>query len=262
MQPHADLYVDRARADSFGAAARLYDARRPRYPDQLIDDLLSRGAQTVLDVGAGTGIASRQLLDEGADVVAVEPDPRMAEIAKEKGIPVEMGTFENWDPANRSFDLVVFGQSFHWVNPTIALPKVHSLLSTGGQLALMWNRLFPTDPTHADFAEIYRDYMDPGSPLIDGSSIGIVETDGSTDRLIASITASGFTVEEQRYPRNDHYSALHWLDLVFTYSNHLILPADKAAELRARLAARIGSRGVTVGGDTLLVLATRSQESG
>ena len=186
MQSRADLYTDRARADSFGAAARLYDARRPGYPNQLIADLLSRGAQRVLDVGAGTGIASRQLLDNGADVLAVEPDPRMAEIAKEKGISVEMGTFENWDPANRNFDLVVFGQSFHWVNPSVALPKIHALLSTDGQLALMWNRLRPTDPTHGDFAEIYRDYMDPGSPLIDGSSIGIVETDGSTrppDRL-------------------------------------------------------------------------------
>lgn len=258
MQPQADLYVDRARADSFGAAAQLYDARRPRYPDQLIDDLLSRGAQTVLDVGAGTGIASQQLLDKGADVLAVEPDPRMAEIAKEKGIPVEMGTFESWDPAKRNFDLVVFGQSFHWVNPSIALPKIHSLLSTGGQLALMWNRLSPTDPTHSDFAEIYRDYMNPGSPLIDGSSIGIVETDGNTDRLIASITASGFTVEEHTYPRDDHYSAEHWLDLVFTYSNHLILAAEKASELRARLADRIGAQGVSVGGDTLLILAKRS----
>src|ERR1700704_3615755 len=258
MQPRADLYDDRARADSFGAAAQLYDARRPRYPDQLIDDLLSRGAQTVLDVGAGTGIASQQLLDKGADVLAVEPDPRMAEIAKEKGIPVEVGTFASWDTAKRNFDLVVFGQSFHWVNPSIALPKIHSLLSTGGQLALMWNRLSPTDPTHSDFAEIYRDYMNPGSPLIDGSSIGIVETDGNTDRLIASIRASGFTVEEHTYPRDDHYSAEHWLDLVFTYSNHLILAAEKASELRVRLADRIGAQGVSVGGDTLLILAKRS----
>src|ERR1700754_5064037 len=123
MQPRADLYVDRVRADSFGAAARIYDARRPRYPDQLIDNLLSRGTRTVLDVGAGTGIASEQLLGKGVDVLAVEPDPRMAEIAKEKGIPIEIGTFESWDPAERRFDLVVFGQSFHWVDPRIALPK-------------------------------------------------------------------------------------------------------------------------------------------
>jgi SAM-dependent methyltransferase len=262
VQPQADLYTDRSRADSFGAAARLYDSRRPRYPSQLIADLLSRGAQRVLDVGAGTGIASRQLLDKGADVLAVEPDPRMAGIAKEKGIRVEMGTFENWDPANRNFDLIVFGQSFHWVNPSVALPKIDALLSTGGQLALMWNRLIPTEPTDGDLAEIYRDYMDPGLSLIGGSSIGVSEADGNIDRLTAPITAAGFTVEEQTYPRDEHYSAERWLDLVFTYSSHLILAADKAAELRARLAERIGPRGVSVGGDTLLILATRTRESG
>jgi SAM-dependent methyltransferase len=258
MQSHADLYRDRVRADSFGAAARVYDARRPRYPAQLIDDLLMKGARTVLDVGAGTGIASEQFLGSGAKVLAVEPDPRMAEVAKGKGIPIEIGTFENWDPAERRFDLVVFGQSFHWVNPDIALPKVHALLSAGGQLALMWNRLFPTDPTHGDLAEIYRDYMDPGSSLFGGSPNGLVDTERRTERMIASITASGFTVEERTYPRHAHYSTEQWLDLAFTHSNHLILAADKASELRARLAERIGSKGVSVGGDTLLILATRS----
>lgn len=254
MQPRADLYVDRVRADSFGAAARIYDARRPRYPDRLIDDLFSQGTQTVLDVGAGTGIAAEQLRRKGVDVLAVEPDPRMAAIAKEKGIPIEIGTFERWDPAERRFDLVVFGSSFHWVNPDIALPKAHRLLSRGGHLALMWNRLFPTHPTHTDFADIYRDYMDASSPLVDRSSNGLVET----DRLIAAITAAGFTVEVRTYPRRDHYSTEQWLELAFTYSNHLILAAEKAAELRARLAERIGPKGVWVGGDTLLVLATRS----
>src|ERR1700754_1988282 len=163
--PHADLFLDRLRADSFGAAAQAYDAHRPRYPAQLIGDLLMQSPQTMLDVGAGTGIASEQLLARGVNVLAVEPDPRMAAVARNKGIRVETGTFETWDPAERRFDLVVFGQSFHWVNPDIALPKVHRLLTSGGRLALMWNRLFPTRPTHSDFAEIYGDYMDPGSSL-------------------------------------------------------------------------------------------------
>jgi SAM-dependent methyltransferase len=258
MQPHADLYLDRARADSFGAAARLYDARRPRYPAQLIDDLLMQGARTVLDVGAGTGIASEQLLERGVNVLAVEPDPRMAEVARGKAIPIEIGTFENWYPAERRFDLVVFGSSFHWVNPDIALPKAHRLLSSGGRLALMWNHLVPIHPTRSDLAEIYRDYMDAGSPLADGLSNGTIDTEHRTDGLIDSIAAVGFTVEQRTYPRDDHYATEQWLDLAFTYSNHLVLAAEKASELRARLAERIGPKGVSVGGDTLLILATRS----
>jgi SAM-dependent methyltransferase len=259
MQPREGLYLDRARADSFGAAARIYDAHRPRYPAQLIDDLLMQSPQAVLDVGAGTGIASAQLLAKGANILAVEPDPRMADVARDKGIRVEIGTFESWDPAERRFDLVVFGQSFHWVNPDIALPKVHRLLTSGGRLALMWNRLIPTHPTHSDLAEIYRDYMDPGSSVFGGSPNDLGDTERRrTERMIASITASGFTVEERTYPRHAHYSTQQWLDLAFTHSNHLVLAAEKASELRARLAERIGSTGVSVGGDTLLILATRS----
>jgi hypothetical protein len=122
----------------------------------------------------------------------------------------------------------------------------------------MWNRLLPTRPTRIDLAEIYRDYMDPGSHLVDGSSNGPIDTEHRTDGLIAAITASGFTVEERTYPRNDHYSTEQWLDLAFTYSNHLVLASEKASELRTRLAERIGSQGVSVGGDTLLILATHT----
>jgi SAM-dependent methyltransferase len=257
MQSRADLHLDRARADSFGAAARVYDARRPRYPDQLIDDLMRPGARTVLDVGAGTGIVSEQLLEWGVDVLAVEPDPRMAEVARGKGISIEIGTFENWDPEQRRFDVIVFGSSFHWVNPDIGLPKAHRLLSTGGRLALIWNRVVPTHPTRSDLAEIYQGYVDPGSHLVDGSSNGPIDTEHRTDGLVGSITASGFTVEERTYPREDHYSTEQWLDLAFTYSNHLVLAAEKASELRTKLAERIGADGVSVGGDTLLILATR-----
>ncbi|MDT5314862.1 MAG: hypothetical protein QOE74_3882, partial [Mycobacterium sp.] len=103
----------------------------------------------------------------------------------------------------------------------------------------MWNRLVPTRPTQRDLAEIYRDYVDPSSPLVDGSSNGL-DAEHRTDGLIDSIAASGFTVEERTYPRDDHYSTEQWLDLAFTYSNHLVLAAEKASELRSKLAERIG----------------------
>jgi SAM-dependent methyltransferase len=257
VQPGTDLYADRARADSFGSVAQIYDSHRPRYPDAMINDLVSLNLGRVLDVGAGTGILSEQLLRQGLNVLALEPDSRMAAVARNKEIAVEMATFEAWDPAGRTFDLITFGQSFHWVNPAIALPKIHGLLHDGGRLALMWNRLVPTAPTNRDFAEIYCDYMDPDAPLTDASSKGLVETDGNISAVIASLTAAGFTAQERTYPRKARYSREQWLDLVFTYSNHLTLPDDKAAELRARLADRIGSHGVTVGGDTLLILGSR-----
>jgi hypothetical protein len=142
----------------------------------------------------------------------------------------------------------VFGASFHWVDPAVALPKVRDVLTDGGRLALIWNRLEPTRPTRADFEQIYRDYMD-----VDART-----TDGRPDEVVAMITAAGFTVAQRKYPHSLHYSAQQWVDLVFTYSNHLTLAADKASELRVRLAERIGAAGVSVGGDALAILATPS----
>src|SRR5262245_9709269 len=96
--PHWRILVDRRRAESFGSRAAEYDRHRPRYPNELVAALVDRDGIRVLDVGAGTGIASAQLRAAGADVTAVEPDPRMAKIAADKGIRVEVATFESWQP--------------------------------------------------------------------------------------------------------------------------------------------------------------------
>jgi SAM-dependent methyltransferase len=246
MPPRLNLFTNRERANSFGGAAHNYDTHRPRYPDQLIDDVLAVGAPRVLEAGAGTGIASMQMIERGADVLAVEPDTRMAAVAQAKGIPVELATFEDWEPAGRRFDRVVFAASFHWVDPAVALPKVRGILNDGGKLALIWNRLRPTSPTRADFEAIYRDYMD-------------VEThrgDGNPNAVVDMITAAGFTVTQREYPHDLHYSAQQWVDIAFTFSHQLILAADKAAELRSRLIEHIGPAGVSVGGDAVGIFAT------
>jgi SAM-dependent methyltransferase len=246
MPPRLNLFTNRERANSFGGAASNYDTHRPRYPDQLIDDVLAPGARRVLEAGAGTGIASMQMIERGAEVLAVEPDTRMAAVAQAKGIPVELATFEDWEPAGRRFDRVVFAASFHWVDPAVALPKIRGILNDGGKLALIWNRLRPTSPTRAEFETIYRDYMD-------------VEThrgDGNPDEVVNMITAAGFTVTQRKYPHDLHYSAQQWVDIAFTFSHQLILAADKANELRSRLIERIGPPGVSVGGDAVGIFAT------
>lgn len=246
MPPRLHLFTNRQRANSFGGAAENYDAYRPRYPEQLIDDVLSPDAHRVLEGGAGTGIASMQMLERGADLLAVEPDARMAAVARAKGIPVELSTFEDWDPAGRTFDRVVFAASFHWVDPAVALPKIRTILNDGGKLALIWNRLRPVNPSRAEFEKIYRDYMN-------------VETrngDGSPGEVVDMIASHGFTVTKRKYPHDLHYSAQQWVNIAFTFSHQLLVPEDKATELRARLIERIGPAGVSVGGDAVAIFAT------
>jgi len=246
MPPRLNLFTNRQRANSFGGAADNYDSFRPRYPDQLIDDVLAPDARHVLEGGAGTGIASIQMIERGAELLAVEPDARMASVAQAKGIPVELSTFEEWNPAGRRFDRVVFAASFHWVDPAAALPKIRAILNDGGKLALIWNRLRPTTPTRAEFESIFRDYLD-------------LEThrgDGNPDKVAELITDAGFSVTQRRYPHDLHCTAQEWVDILFTFSNYLLIPPDKAADLRTRLVERIGSAGVSVGGDAVAIFAT------
>src|SRR5258708_26198936 len=99
----------RERSKLFDREAERYDRYRPTYPDALIDDLLGPKPEglDVLDVGCGTGIASRPMAQRGTKVLGVDVAPRMAEIARSHGIDVQTGAFEDWDPAGRSFDPVI-----------------------------------------------------------------------------------------------------------------------------------------------------------
>ncbi|WP_078315971.1 class I SAM-dependent methyltransferase [Mycobacterium sp. D16Q16] len=237
---------DRRRAESFGGSADAYDRHRPRYPQPLIDELVSGGQTRALDVGAGTGIAAAQLAAAGAEVLAVEPDARMARVAAGKGIAVEVATFEDWRPAGRMFDLVLFAQSFHWVEPAAALPKVLTVLRPGGRLALVWNRIVPTTPTQDELDTVYADFMDTTRrPSID-----------TEDTVSPTLEKSGYHVRHSHFLERRHFSTRAYLDMVFTYSNHLTLDAPARAVLRSRLEEKIGDDGVDTTNDALALICT------
>jgi SAM-dependent methyltransferase len=201
----------------------------------------------VLDVGAGTGIASAQLQEAGADVVAVEPDPRMARVAADHGIRAEQATFEDWEPAGRSFDLVVFAQSFHWVQPHPALDKVASILRPGGHLALLSNRVMPISPPRAELDEAYAGHLDTSArPAIDAAH---------DDDLMAMIQARGYTIERRHVTERLHYATDAWVGMALTYSNVLTLEPEARSQLRSRLEQRIGANGVDAENQATAVIA-------
>ena len=119
----------------FDEQAERYDRCRPTYPDALIDELLGPepAGLDVLDVGCGTGIASRQMAERGAKVLGVELAPRMAEIARSHGIDVELGAFEGWDAAGRTFDRVTSAQAWHWLDLPARHLEGRLLAATGRQ---------------------------------------------------------------------------------------------------------------------------------
>jgi SAM-dependent methyltransferase len=202
----------------------------------------------VLDVGAGTGIASVQFVEAGADVLAVEPDGRMLRVAARKELPVEQATFEDWPPAGRLFDLVVFAQSFHWVEPRIALTKVIRILRPGGRLVLLSNRIRPTSPTPKKLEPAYAGLLD----ISQRPSVDAVRDDG----LGPVLMESGFTFEQWHVVEQLRYSTDDWIEMVCTYSNILTLEPSARIELRSRLARRIGAAGVGAQNAAIAVVCT------
>ncbi|MGZ8177178.1 class I SAM-dependent methyltransferase [Williamsia sp. SKLECPSW1] len=242
-------FDDRRRAESFGSAAAAYDRWRPRYPEALIDALDVGPGSRVLDVGAGTGIASTQLAATGAEVLAVEPDEQMAEIARSTGLAVEVAPFERWDPAGRTFDVVTFAQSFHWVDPVPSLATIADILTPRGRLGLLWNRIRPVEPSLEELDAVHAELRGPDTAAVVGGT--------SQDQLLEMLSQSGFDVEERRAPVEMRYDAESYVEMLFTYSRQLILDADTRARLRARLTAIIGSAGVTAVNDAIALICTR-----
>jgi len=132
---------------AFGADALNYDSARPEYPARVFALLQERcglgpGTQA-LEIGPGTGLATRPMLDLGATITAVEPDERLAAVLRHRSagtaLEVVAAPFEDAVLPEASFDLGYSATAFHWLEQRPALVKVASVLRPGGSWAMWWN---------------------------------------------------------------------------------------------------------------------------
>lgn len=146
---------DRQR-NSFGPAAALYDRVRPTYPADAIDWMLGAPPRRVVDLGAGTGILTRQLHAAGYQVVAVEPDGQMRAhlSAQLPDVPAPAGSAESIPLPDASVDAVTAGQAYHWFDPERAHPEIARVLRPGGVFAPVWNNRDESEPWVAELSAI------------------------------------------------------------------------------------------------------------
>jgi ubiquinone/menaquinone biosynthesis C-methylase UbiE len=155
-------------ARSFEQVAGLYERVRPEYPDEaiawIVDELELRPGRTVLDLAAGTGKLTRQLVPSGAEVIAVEPGEAMlAELRHAvPGVTALQGGAEQIPLADDTVDALTVGQAFHWFRFDEATAEMHRVLRPGGAVALLWNNRDQDDALQREVTELMAPLVPAG----------------------------------------------------------------------------------------------------
>jgi SAM-dependent methyltransferase len=240
-EPHLARYA----AESFGADPGRYDRTRPRYPRELADAIIAGSpGRDFLDVGIGTGLSASPFQAADCRVLGVEVDPRMAEFARERGFEVEVARFEEWDPDGRTFDAIIAGMTWHWVDPAAGAAKAAWLLRPDGRLAVFWNvGQPPTDLAHA-FSDVYRRVL-PDTPFASGPSDPVSAYERFFARASDGMRQVGaFTEPERwRFDWSQHYTKEQWLEQLPTFGGHSTFAPAKLDELLAGLGESIDATG-------------------
>jgi SAM-dependent methyltransferase len=240
--------------ESFDGVAEVYDAARPDYPSELFDDLIHlsrlRPGSELLEVGCGTGKATRPLAQRGFRIVALELGESLARVARRNlaefpDVRLITAAFEDWDPGEARFDLVFGATSWGWIDPGVRYQRAAAALRPGGALAF-WNALhaFPHgfDPFFTEIQAVY----DAIGESWEGAWPPPPPDRVPDDSL--EIAASGLFEAPQirRYVWERSYSADEYIALLETFSGHRVMePAARErlyAEVRARLARRPDKR--------------------
>ena len=246
------------RALSFGSVASAYERFRPGYPDRIVDEVLTYARtpiRTALEIGAGTGKATRAFAAAGIAVTATDPDAAMlAELRKH--VPITVATkraaFENL-PLTETYDLVFAAAAMHWTGPTRRWSRVAALLNRNGVFASFGGQLHLDDPVVDEAVRSVRCQFlpDDGVPSPDatpedsplqwpGTELGRSDQFSDVSQIMI----------ERRVVMSDHEYVGH----LSTISSYLQLPAAVREHLFDRILDVLPTR-VTLNADLTLHLA-------
>jgi SAM-dependent methyltransferase len=230
---------------AFDQVPETYDRVRPSYPEPLFDDLfayvgVAPERANILEIGAGTGKATRSILERGARVTAVEIGPQLAAFLRENlgrdfgdRLDVITSSFEECELAAASFDAVVSATAFHWVDPSVRLTKSRHVLRSVGALAIIMTNQIVSNADGGYFARvqpIYRRYF-PG-----GTAPELPDEDIIPEEY-EQLRSSGlfYDVSLQRYRWDQTYSSEQYGDLVRSYANTQMMEAGPREAMIADL---------------------------
>ncbi|WP_265442626.1 class I SAM-dependent methyltransferase [Flexivirga meconopsidis] len=259
------------RATSFGAVAAAYERFRPGYPDQLVDlvlDYTGRPVRTALEIGAGTGKATRAFAGHGIAVTATDPDAAMlAELRRHvpETVTVRQATLEQLEQLDdpnqaRGFDLIFAAAALHWTDQATRWSRIARLLSDTGVFASFGGPMDLADPDLDDaVAQITRPYLggDHHIPAPDGTAAdSAMQWPGSE-----LLTVSGFIdIRQETIAREIPMSREDFIGHLGTISAYLQLTDDDRAAVFAQIGAVLPEQ-VALRADLIIHLARRALRS-
>ena len=218
---------------SFGSVAADYDRYRPAPPPQALDWLIPAGAQAVLDLAAGTGAVTRELVGRAARIIAVEPDERMRAVLTASCPDAEVlaGYGEDIPLPDASVDAVVISAAWHWLDPDQAVPEITRVLRVGGVLGVMWNSRDVRVPWVAEVNRLARESREADRPPDDRS--------GSRRRreIVFPAGTPMSAVEEHTVEYSLPMTKDELAGLLGTYSGVITLDPERRAEFSRRVRA-------------------------
>jgi 2-polyprenyl-3-methyl-5-hydroxy-6-metoxy-1,4-benzoquinol methylase len=218
---------------TFDEVAILYNEVRPRYPDELFSTLIDitnvDTNASLLEIGCGTGQATKPLAEQGFKITAVELGHSLAEVAKHElqnytNVQILNTSFEKANFLPQSFHLIYAATSFHWIDPSVKFLKTHTLLKNKGYLAIIHTNHISDEEGDRFFIEsqpIYERYnfLDNPKPTLPNKK---ELKPGETDEHLFQL------VHFQLFPIVITYTASNFVKLLNTYSSHLA--ADKKVQ--------------------------------
>ena len=234
------------RALTFGSVAGAYERFRPGYPDELVDlvlDYAGRPVRTALEIGAGTGKATRVFAARGIEVTATEPDEAMLEELRRHVPPTVTAlrsAFEELPPA-AEHDLVYAAAALHWTRPDGRWDRVARLLRPGGVFASFGGPVRIADPAVQAAVEQARsryletdEVLPPDGPSADGA----LQWPGSELAADPRFT----DVRQETVARRLTMTAADFVGHLSTVSAYLELSGHIRAEVLARVLAVLPER--------------------
>jgi SAM-dependent methyltransferase len=251
MDPEATFIAKRAR--SFGAVAELYDQARPSYPAELFAHVagLLPGPR-VLEVGAGTGKATVDLIALNLEVTCVEPDPFMAAVLADRtaGRPparIEVETFESFE-ATGAYDAIFSAQAWHWTDRASRMDRAAALLRPGGVLGLVWNiaaviqeELYDAiQRIYTDFGLFGRDR--PRDPVGKAAELAVIQDPNTWPGNEIAAHAGFEYLGTSRFPWRQDYTAAEFGAFQESTSHYQVLDPAVRGRLLAAVTTLIGER--------------------